>query len=229
MLSNNSTESTSIELNRMLVSLIETHSHFEDCIHNVPRFVIDGYELPLTKKIDSLITILINNMILELYKFSEIHGKLHFVEETTFQNSELLKSLKNLKKLILSEEPKITKWRNEIVAHSRGQGMSYEPIYFKDPDYVNSIKKFIFQSRMLIHYILIFFHELPSESTNTSQTVQAMNQKIDEIHLKEWWPELLKKEKEILANTNEELRKNGFSKLPIDNAQKLLTDVFENI
>ncbi len=221
-------ESISIELNHILASLINTHYNFEECIKNAPKHVIANYEFSNTKKINSLIDILINNMIIQLYKFSEISDKLYEIEKTTYQSSELLKTLKDLKNVILSDDSKIRKWRNEIVAHSEKQAKNYEPIYLKDPNYNTSIKDFILQSRLLMYYILIFFHELPSESTNTSSIVNEINQNIEEIHLKEWWPIMLKKEIKILSQTNEILHKNGFSELPITNAQKTLKEMFEN-
>lgn len=83
MLNDSIRKSTSMELNHIFASLTNTHYNFEKCIENLPKYVITNFETTNTKQINSLIDILINNMIISLYKFSEISNNLHFIENRT--------------------------------------------------------------------------------------------------------------------------------------------------
>ena len=214
------TESTALVLSEITSFLFDIGNYLECVIDKTSKNKIEGYDTSDIERCDLPIYIVINIIVLQLYKFIKISHKLHLIEKNTFSNSELLAALQDLREIIMKDKEKVELWRNELVVHSENQAKSYEPLFKKDHDYQNSIQNFILQSRLLVRYIIIFFHELPAELCNLSWHTREINNKVQHICPKEWWPEMLKHEKKIVEDTNRKLKRAGFDVTLIEKAQK---------
>ena len=170
------------------------------------------------KEIQARNTMNLDYILLNLSQLFEIHDSQLGKVLKEIDNLEILTYLENLWNPIKEIRGKIELWRNNYVAHGKDQAINFRVLKEIDPNYIDTIKKTYFASRLAVKYIsTIFVNNLSDYHWAISQQRLQMGllgkEDLDKPHI--YWEEMKTKEDILTKQTNEILRKNGYTEISL--------------
>lgn len=211
------------ELDNILNSLMSSNFYLEYTMTYNP--IVTDNEFKSVKAsihtIDPLIDILFESMVIQLYKFFELHPVL----------TKCLKDLNEIDLLrtlyrINQSRSKIRIWRNSIITHSGDQSLNYVPYHIVDPSYNESRRIIVSVSRYAVIYIWAILDNIHDEYMTATLTKEEDRNSLIRIEATEVLSQTIINEKKFWKEANEELINNeykpvrfcGYEKWPMNPA-----------
>lgn len=202
------------ELDNIVNSLMASNYYFEYYSASTSVLMDSEYEQIITRidKIQPVLDILFDNMIIELDKLFEIQPQLGKCLKE-IGNVKLLQSLKKHWSIIEKNRIKIKEWRNKIIAHSQDQSLDYISYHKLDPDYATTLETVPLTSRYATAYIWAIIrniYEHYKEAIDIKYNEFDRVKRIDRIEL---LSKLIVGEKKFVLEVNNDLKQNGFEEV----------------
>jgi hypothetical protein len=206
---------------------MSSNFYFEYCITYSP-IVTDKEFVSLKQSlhtIDPLIDILFESMVIQLYKFFELHRILTKCLKDSSKIG-LLSALKKPWNKIDKSASIIRIWRNEIISHSRNQSINYIPYHVLDPNYNESRKFIVSVSRYAVIYIWAIIDNIHTDYMSATLTKEEDKNSLVRVEATEVLSQTIINERKFWKEVNEELKKDkykpvrfcGYEKWPMNPA-----------
>jgi len=199
------------ELDNILNNLMTTNYYFEFFVTYIPSLRDEAHDSELLRidKIQPILDILIDNMIIQLDKIFEIQPQLG---SSLKQNNQLkiLQVIKNSWSLIKENKDKINDWRNQFVAHSSEQSKNYISYHKFDPDYLVTFQRIISTSRYVVTYLWAILRNILEDFMEATGTKYEEMKEIERVDKIEFLSKAINNEKNFFEQINLELEQNGF-------------------
>jgi len=192
-----------IELEHILDDLMTLNYEFQEASYTI---MSSDSEIKF-KRYDRLKDILYDLIVLRLYQLFEIHSLLgRFLKH---YNKKLILTLKPQWKIIDAEKKIITKWRNELIAHSGSRAKDFQLYNEVDSDYFINIEKILKTSRFAVIYLWSVRASLFSEYEKAWKIKDRKMFNLKHFEISELLAKLILSEKQYFEETNKLLLANN--------------------
>ncbi|MGI0047744.1 MAG: hypothetical protein ACREBB_11245 [Nitrosotalea sp.] len=203
------------EFRRTNLELFQLILLYDDKLRKTPDIIIEPRQYVELGISGFLEKVLIDLMVIRLYRLYEIHPILGKVlNERAEEIRNLLKILSDVWNQIKSYRKKIKLWRNNRVAHSNDQAKKYVPIHIIDEDYKNTIKDILLCSRLAFWYYYVIYCNAKDLFDVADSIYETRYGKSDYIYSHQMWRDIDKDEETVISEINEKLQKGGFMTVP---------------
>ena len=205
------TDACFIELNALGYRISGALNIMIEHAEKLPMLQVEASSSKTIHKDKFLVKSMWEHLILNLYKFLEIHDSVLGKILKDNDALDLEKCLEPSWNEVKGLQEKISKYRH-MIAHSKSLANNYLSFMEIDEDYYETQTKIIIASQAAVFYISGVFENLKFLYDNSRISFNHKIKKVKEWHPRDEVSDAKKEIEKILEKTNEELFKNGFEK-----------------